>query len=110
MLQELLVELVRRADSEKSVAVVSLADGGQMLAYPMDEGMLVGVGLEGEHAARVDPGRVLRRRAGDMSRFGGWLPAQLKDGAWYVLKRLPHYQSGVVLDERDLEAAAELLS
>ena len=110
MLQELLVELLTRADNEKSVAVVSLADGIQMLAYPMETGMLVGVGLEGEAAARLDPSGMLHRRASDMARFGHWLPAQLKDGAWYVLRRLPLYPAGGALDERDLEAAAELLA
>lgn len=107
MLQQLLLELVKRAHNEKSVAVVSLADGVQLLAYPMDDGMLVGFGLEGEQAARVDPARVLQKRADDMALFGCWLPAQLKDGAWYVVRRM----NGVAaLDESDLDAAAELLS
>lgn len=111
MLQELMQELVKRAHSEKSVAYASLADGMQLLAYPLDERMVIGVGMEGVHAQRIDAARVLHRRSSDMARFGSWLPAQLKDGAWYVVKRLPafHLDAGTV-DERDLEAAAELLA
>lgn len=109
-MRELLMELAKRAHAENSVAVAELADGVALLAYPMDDGMLVGVGMEGEHAQRVGPTRLLHKRAGDMARFGGWLPAQLKDGAWYVLKRLPSYhQDARPLDEDDVAAAVELL-
>ncbi|SFV13896.1 hypothetical protein [Pseudoduganella namucuonensis] len=109
-MRELLMELVKRAHAENSVAVATLADGIAMLAYPMDDGMLVGLGMEGEYARRVDATRLLHKRAGDMARFGGWLPAQLKDGAWYVLKRLPSYhQDARLLEEDEVAAAVELL-
>lgn len=109
-MRELLMELVKRAHAENSVAVATLADGITMLAYPMDDGMLVGVGMEGEHAHGVDATRMLHKRAGDMARFGGWLPAQLKDGAWYVVKRLPRYhEEARALEEDDVAAAVELL-
>lgn len=111
MLQELMAQLVKRADLEQSVAVASMEDGLHLLAYPLDNGMLVGLGLEGERAQRVDAALLLQRRAGDMARFGAWLPAQLKDGAWYVVKRLPPFDlDNLALDENDLEAAGELLS
>jgi hypothetical protein len=111
MMQELLREIMKRAHTEQSVATVTLADGTALLAYPMDSGMLVGVGMEGEYAQRVDAARLLHKRAGDMARFGAWLPAQLKDGAWYVVKRLPPFQHDVrFIGEDDTAAATELLN
>jgi hypothetical protein len=111
MLQELLVELLKRAHAEQSVALAATEDGVQLLAYPLDQGMLVGVGLEGQRAQFFDGAALLRTRAGDMERFGSWLPSQLKDGAWYVVKRLPAFDPyAPALDERDLDAAVELIS
>jgi hypothetical protein len=109
--QELLVELVKRAHDEQAVAFASVEDGVQMLVYPLEHGMLVGVGLEGERAYRVDAAQVLHRRGGDMARFGSWLPARLKDGSWYVVRRVRVFDLDVpVLDQSDLVAAEELLS
>lgn len=111
MLQELLVELVKRANAEQAVTVASMADGVHMLVYPLDNGVLVGIGLEGARAASVDPARLLHKRASNMALYGGWLPAQLQDGAWYVLKRMAGSELDMLAhDERDLEAAAELIS
>lgn len=110
MLQELLLELVKRADAEQSVAIASMADGVHMLAYPLDRGVLIGMGLEGDSAQQVDPALLLRKRAGDMARYGGWLPARLKDGGCYVVKRLPSFHlDSLALSQIDLEAAVELL-
>ena len=109
--QELLVELVKRAHDEQAVAFASMEGGMQMLVYPLDHGMLVGIGLEDERAQRVDAARLLHRRGGDMARFGSWLPARLKDGSWYVVRRVRAFDLDVpVLDQSDLDAAAELLS
>lgn len=110
-MQELMMELVRRAHMERTVALAGLADGMQLLAYPMDDGVLIGLGLENERAQRIDPARVLQKRAGDMPRLGHWLPVVLKDGGWYVVKRLPSFHLAMAtLDEHDLAAAAELLA
>jgi hypothetical protein len=82
-----------------------------MLAYPLEDGMLIGVGMEGERAQRVDAARLLHKRAGDMARFGHWLPTQLKDGAWYVVKRLPPFRHDTrFVNEDDVAAAVELLN
>ena len=111
MHQQLLVALVNKAVTEKSVAFTSRADGVQMLVYPLDHGILVGIGLEGERAQRVDAVYLLHKRADDMARFGSWLPARLKDGSWYVVKRVLAFDLNFpALDQSDLEAAEELLS
>jgi hypothetical protein len=110
MFQELLTELVHRAHVEQSVAFASVGNGVQLLVYPLEHRMLVGVGLEGERALQMDANRLLRKRAGDMARFGSWLPARMKDGSWYVFKRVPVHDLDVpVLDQSDLDKAEELL-
>lgn len=111
MLQELLVQLVKRANAEQSVAVAAMADGLHMLVYPQRDGVLVGLGLEGDRAAPLDAARLLRRRGANMTLYGSWLPARLQDGAWYVVKRLAGSELDMLAhDESDLEAAAELIS
>jgi hypothetical protein len=111
MSQELLTELVNIAHVEQSVAIASIGDGMQLLVYPLEHRMLVGVGLEGERALQIDANRLLHKRAGDMARFGSWLPARMKDGSWYVFKRVPMHDLNVpVPNQSDLDTAEELLS
>lgn len=111
MLQQLLLNLARKAYTENTVAFTSLAGDVQILVYPMDQGILVGFGVEGELAKRVNVARILHKRAGDMSRFGSWLPARLKDGGLYVLKRVLDFNPNFPpLDQSDLDAAEELLN
>ncbi|MTV41741.1 hypothetical protein [Duganella radicis] len=111
MAQELLMALVRRASAEQAIAFASLADGLQLLVYPLERGLVVGVGREGERAQRIDAAWLLQRRAGDMARFGPWLPACLKDGRWFLLRRVAAFDPEVpALDQEQLDAAEELLS
>ena len=111
MLQDLLMELARRATVEQAVAQATVEGDLRMLVYPLEHGLLVGLGVEGARAQSAQATRILYRRAADMARFGAWLPARLKDGSWYVLKRMPVAASGPApLLETDLEAAAELLN
>jgi hypothetical protein len=108
---ELLAELVRRAHSEESVAFASLRQDVQLLVYPIDHRLLIGVGVEGERAQRVDISRVLHKRSSDMARFGDWLPARMKDGSCYVFKRIASYDlDRPVLDPGELDIAEELLT
>jgi hypothetical protein len=109
--QELLTALVDRARVDQAVAFASVGTGMLLLVYPLERRMLVGVGLEGERALRIDAARLLHRRAGDMSRFGSWLPARLNDGSWYVFRRVPvHDLNAPLLAQSDLDTAEELLS
>lgn len=111
MVEKLLIELVRKAHVEQSVSCASISGGMQILVYPLDRGVLIGIGREGERAQAIDATRLLHRRAGNMARFGSWLPARLKDGAWYVVKRVLMYDLDISpLSQSDLETAEELLS
>lgn len=109
--EELLVTLVKRAHADRSVASASMLNGVKMLVYPLEQGILIGVGLNGERAQLIKASRLLHKRAGDMPRFGSWLPIRLMDGSWYVVKRVQSYDSDLpVLNQSELDTAEELLS
>lgn len=109
--EELLVTLVRRSHADHTVASASMPDGVKMLVYPLEQGMLIGVGLNGERAQLIKASRLLHKRAGDMPRFGSWLPARLMDGSWYVVKRVQSYDPNLpVFNQSELDIAEELLS
>lgn len=111
MMTELLVELVKRATLEHAVAVASIEQGITLMVYPLAGEMLIGVGLEGHYAQRIDSLEILRRRASDARRFGPWLPALFQDGSWYVARRVRVLDPETpVLDQEALDAAEELLA
>jgi hypothetical protein len=71
------------------VASLPLKNGMMLLVYPMSEGMIVGFGLERDRSNASKLEDVLRKRSGDLRRFGGWLPATFLDGSCHVFRRLP---------------------
>lgn len=112
-LEELLTEAAEKANSEKMVATRKTSSGMQLLVYPMDDSLLVALGFETERGRQVRAEEVLRKRSRNMARYGAWLPAQLLDGSWYVVRRLdaPHFpQGGLLLSNNDLSFAQELLT
>jgi len=110
-MSELLMELVKRASLEGAVAMATLEHGITLMAYPLADEMLIGMGLEGRMAVRLDARVLLERRASDMQRYGAWMPARFRDGSWYVARRVRVSDPDTpVLDDDDLEAAEELLT
>lgn len=112
-MEQLVVQLVKRACAEQVVTSSKLANGMQLLAYPLAAGVLIAIGLERDLAYRINAESLLRKRSADPARFGAWLPALFADGSCYVVRRLLHFNHGseaspLSLDE--LAAAQELLS
>lgn len=108
---ELLVELVKRAGLEQAVAIATLENGLTLMAYPLKDEMLIGLGLEGRMSNHVDGQLLLEKRGRDMPRYGAWLPAQFRDGSWYVTRRVRVVDPELpVLGEDALEAGEELLA
>ncbi|HYD63146.1 MAG TPA: hypothetical protein VEC35_22520 [Noviherbaspirillum sp.] len=87
MMDGLLTHLADRACREKAVVSSSFTQGMQLLAYPIDNGVLVAVGFGPERVRNVPVERVLRRRTEQPGRFGVWLPAAFADGSWYMVRR-----------------------
>ena len=87
----LLASLVDQASRQDQVCSRSLADGFELLAYPIaGQGqVLVGLGLPAVLADNIDSGALLRRRGARMEDCGDWLPARLEDGSLYLLRRWP---------------------
>ena len=83
----LLTRLADRACREKAVASGSFTQGMQLLAYPIDNGVLVAIGFGQERVRSVPVERVLRMRTEQPARFGMWLPAAFADGSWYMVRR-----------------------
>jgi hypothetical protein len=113
MMEEILMQLVKTAQTEQAVASQPLTNGMEMLVYPLDSGMLIALGITGELAQEVRMEQVVRRRSEDLRRYGPWQPAVLADGSCYVARRVMHVNvdSGQpVLPLDDLMAAEELLT
>lgn len=109
---DILANLSSMARAERAVAYQPLDEGMQMLVYPMETGLLVGLGYEGNESHRVIAEEVLRKRSANMERFGTWLPAMFSDGGVYIVKRVAHPadDGDAPLSQDDLSAAKELLS
>lgn len=108
-MEELLARLANEARMQQAVAMATLGNGMHLFAYPLDEGMLVALGVGPE--AMLENEAVLRKRADDMIRFGAWLPAMFNDGSMYVLRRMvEHGDDMSSLTAEELSAAEELLS
>lgn len=106
--------VVGLARSERAVSSQRLRNGMTFLAYPGDDGVIIGVGYDGDRAYDVRAETVLRKRADFSARFGPWLPSVFADGSWYLLRRVAHSalpsQQALGLSLDDLIAAQELLS
>lgn len=112
-LEELVIELAAKAQFEERVVIRKLSTGLQLLVYPLADNLLVALGFEAERGRQVRAEAVLRKRSQNLKRYGAWLPAQLLDGSWYVIRRLrkPRFpESGSVLSNDALTVAQELLA
>jgi hypothetical protein len=112
-MEELVKQLANTARNESAVASLPLENGLQLLVYPMEEGFMVGLGIDSEQASASRTDQILRRRSGNISRFGAWLPAMFSDGSCYIFRRLPHAdidRSEPVLSHEELQLAEELLA
>lgn len=108
MIEMLLTQLTRDARMQRAVAGSKLDNGIQLFAYPLEQGVLIAIGIG---AGRLEGESFLQKRAQDMARFGAWLPAQFNDGSWYVLRRFVDMDDDAcLLSEDEFLTAAELLA
>jgi hypothetical protein len=112
-MEQLLMQLARRAHDERVVAAQTLENGMRLLVYPLERGVIVGLGFERDLAHLVHPESLVQRRSMHLSRFGAWLPAMLADGGFYAVRRCDYFNpasSMPVLTDDDLMVAQELMS
>jgi hypothetical protein len=115
-MENILAQLIRTAFLENAVASQALANGRQLLVYPMGSMALVGLGRSGNTSETGEAGwleDMLRRRTANLDRMGVWLPAMLADGSVYVVRRVEGVNpagDASPLSAAELEAAEELLS
>ena len=83
----LLTHLADRACRDRAVASSNFSKGMQLLAYPLDNGVLIAVGFGPERNHGIPVEHVLRMRTEQPGRFGAWLPASFADGSWYMVRR-----------------------
>jgi hypothetical protein len=110
MMEELLIELARTARNEQAVMTQQLANGMELMFYPLEYEMLVAIGLNYEHAQEVPLEDVLRRRAENMEQYGAWQPATMTDGSLYVARRVPDAGEDMLIAVDEVIAAQELLA
>lgn len=112
-MEQLLIQLARRAHDDAVVAAHTLDNGMRVLVYPLGQGLIVGVGFGRDLAYRVHPESLLRRRSMHLSRFGTWLPTMFTDGSIYAVRRFDYFNPGSdvpVLTDDELMVAQELMS
>ena len=110
--EDLIYQNLRQAGSQ-STANTTLPTGLQLLVYPLEDSLLIGVGFEAEQGRQIQAEAVLRKRSWNLERYGAWLPAQLLDGSWYVVRRLQKsrfLENGPLLPNSALLLAQELLA
>lgn len=108
-MEHLLTRLAQAAELEQAVAQAVLDSGMRLLVYPLERGQLVVLGWPGASGHVVDGDTLLRRRGGDLARYGAWLPAMFNDGAWYLARRVGLDDGAALPDAAELAAAEELL-
>lgn len=107
-MDDMLTPLAWAARQRGEVGTLQREDGIMLVAYPLKDGMVLGMGMEPGSSALLR--MMLRKRADDTARYGRWLPALYNDGGCYVLIRIDRLpDSGPVLDAALLQAGAELL-
>ncbi|MGZ3241547.1 MAG: hypothetical protein ACXWIN_05375 [Burkholderiaceae bacterium] len=112
-MEQLLIRLTRKAHAEQVVAIQALASGAQLLAYPLDAGLMIGVGYDPALAHQVHAESLVSKRSTCLSRYGAWLPTLFADGSCYVVRKIDYFSPASdvpVLTSDDLMAAQELLS
>ena len=108
-----LMELAGYAVREGVVAGQTLDSGLHLLVYPAGSEILVALGYKADSVRREVLSWVLRRRAGNVARFGKWMPALMADGAFYVVRRIQSIEQrdGLpLLSEDEMNDAEELIS
>lgn len=112
-MEEILVQLVKTAQAEQAVASQQLTNDMKLLVYPLEQGIVIALGYEGEFAHRMPAQELVRKRTGNLERFGSWMPAMFNDGGIYVVRRIRHLDTNLadsILSEDELLAAEELLT
>jgi hypothetical protein len=113
MMDQQLLQIIAIARQDGVVVSLNIADGMVLLAYPIEQAMLVGLGYNPDQAHVVDAESVLKKRRENSERFGAWLPAVFGDGSWFVVQRIVyprHSENLRVISSDELIAAQELLS
>jgi hypothetical protein len=108
-----LMELASHALRERAVASQGLENGLHVLVYPAESAILIAFGYKADKVRRGVLSAALHRRAGDVARFGQWMPALMADGAFYVVRRVRSFEphDGLpLLSEGDMNDAQELIS
>lgn len=111
LLSQLVTQLVTAAREQQAVASSTVDSGMQLLAYPLEQGLLLALGFAPELAHRVEIKLLLQKRGDNLARFGTWLPTLLNDGGVYVVTRVSDVKDEApVLPDDVLMAAEELLT
>ena len=106
-------QLCQHACQKQIVVMNSSENGLQVFAYPVESGVVLGLGYGRDLAHRVNAEKLLQMRSQNMARYGTWLPARFADGSIYVLRRLSfdsHKGGNMDVGEDDLEKAQELFA
>lgn len=107
-LNTLYAQLRAQARLHNAVAASALDGGSRLFVYPLANGVLLALGAPASRAAPLRAETLLRRRGGDLRRFGTWLPALFNDGSWYLVRRCADSEADS-LDADEWLAAEELL-
>ena len=113
MIEKLLTEMATKAQAEQNVISRTLENGLHLLAYPLNPGGVLAIGVKSKGAHRIIAQKVLRKRSTDLLRYGAWLPAVIADDSCYVVRKVKQIVSNSgfsLLTTSDVAAAQELLS
>jgi hypothetical protein len=108
-MDDALTNLALTALHQREVGVFMREDGRVLLAYPLDQGVAVGLGTGPGYERRLRS--ILRKRAQNLQRFGKWLPVMFNDGSCFVMTRVADVRPlEAVCDSETLAAAEELIA
>ena len=108
-MEDALTQLALACQVRQEAGLLAQGDGTVLLAYPLKQGTVVGIGTGpgSEHMIRS----VLRKRSEDLRRLGRWLPVLFNDGSCFVMIRVDDIPADrPVVDSEMLAAARELIS
>lgn len=86
-LAEITQTLVTRALNSGSVFRTALDAGLTVFAYPSDQELLIGIGVQRDRLDAYTIENVLSRRFASPQRYACWLPALFADGGFYIMQR-----------------------
>lgn len=108
-MEDSLTELTHACMRQQEAGMLGRGDGTVLLAYPLEQGVAVGIGTGPGFERKLRS--VLRKRTGNLPRYGKWMPALFNDGSCFVITRVPEVTTGRSILEPDILAAAvELIS